>query len=741
MTTTTSCNKKRFLAFFGSLVRKNLALSVLLFCIGFIVMPLPFAMTALAPDNGNPLLPSNPVCGLGGLYTYVSVFFVPILWVAAAAVMGLAQTAYMQNRRAVDVYHSLPLTRKQLLTANYLAAYLSVAVPMILNYAFTLLLSAVRCHRFESAVFAPGAAVFGLVLWLVSLAGMLSVAFLVSTQTGSVFDTLLFTGILLAAPLFLALVHQMLCHVFLFGYQAVFDLVQVARFSPLTLGLLDPIGSLLGMEELCIVPGWVCLIWAVLSGLLFAAACFLYERRPSERAEAPSRTGLLALFIRILTMLILCPVGGYVFAFSVAETPSRALVLVGTVLCGIFGFLILEAILNRGTRGLFKAFPLGLGLTALVTAYMAALCTGGLGYETRQPSAEEIASVTINYRGQFDHVPFFSYDANDFQTSVYNTTLQTSDAIKAVLQLQADAVAEYQASGQLLANSFTYSDSDVASQSLYITYDLKNGKSIQRSYGVWLTPVILQDYTALANCAELDQNCSPLINTTAKDYDCIRATGTGSLVTQTIYDSNAIDALLEALRKDTARLGVTGMLDEHAKVPVVLCLETRQPAAGQPYADSFYGNYTVQLTESYVDTLAALQLLGYEELWQNAQPALSRVWLSSNSTSYIYFADKELGHILVDWMSQPAIQTYTTHYDNSDDSDYSYFFPLKLSADECDLQTLLSLGKLRMAKEYESAIWMIFESEDGTLSLPLCTTESALRAAGYGDLVDTLQTL
>ena len=79
MTATTSCNKKRFLAFFGSLVRKNLALSVLLFCIGFIVMPLPFAMTALAPDNVNPLLPSNPVCGLGGLYTYVSVFFVPIL--------------------------------------------------------------------------------------------------------------------------------------------------------------------------------------------------------------------------------------------------------------------------------------------------------------------------------------------------------------------------------------------------------------------------------------------------------------------------------------------------------------------------------------------------------------------------------------------------------------------------------------------------------------------------------------
>ena len=739
MTATTSCNKKRFLAFFAGLVRKNLALSVLLFCIGFVCMPLPFSLTALKPDSINPSYPMDPVCGLGNIYTMPSLILMPLLWVAAAAVAGLLQTAYMQNRRAVDVYHSLPFTRKQLLCANYLAAFFSVAVPMALNYALTLILSAVRCSRFPDQAFAPGMALFGLTLWLVSLAGMLSVAFLVSTQTGSVFDTLIFTVVLLVSPVFLALVHMILCNAFLYGYVSGFDLFTLFQFSPLTLGMLDTLDVLFGLggDAARMLSPWSCLLWAVLSLVIFAAACFLYTRRPSERAEAPSRTGLLALMIRVLAMLILCPLGGYVFASSVGAVPTLRSMLAGTLLCGFLGFLILEAILNRGTTGLFKAFPLGLGLTALVAAYTMAICTGGLGYETRQPAAADIASVTVNYRGQFENVNRFVYSSPDTPTSfLYNTTLQSAEGIEAVLQLQADAVAEHRASRQILANSYAYDDSDAERTNLYITYDLKNGKSIQRSYGVWLTPVILQDYTALADCSEMMQNCSPLQNTTAEDYSNICVTGAKSLITETVYSPEAMDQLLEALRSDTGRLGLAGIMDEHAKVLATLYMEAKQPIDRTSYGTEFWQPYSIQITESYADTLAVLRELGYGDVLDEDFPALSSIWFSNSDDyySYNYYANESLGHIWVKWQSQAELQSYT-HYD---ETGYNYYFPLQVTADECDLQAFASLGRLRMGSGYKHAMWMICIAEDGTCSQAMCFSEDALRAVGYGYLIDQM---
>ena len=731
MTAKTSCNKNRFWAFLCGLMRKNLSLAGLILGIGFVCMPLQYLLGAFSYDAIDPTYSMSDVFGLGGLFTWTSVFLVPLLWVAAAAVVGLSQTAYMQNRRAVDVYHSLPLTRKQLLCAHYMAAFFTVALPMALNYGATLLLSAVRQMRFPTAEFAPGAAGFGLALWLVSLAGMLSVVFLVSTQTGSVFDTLIFAGVLLCAPLFLALVHEMMCNEFLYGYVTGLPLIVVARFSPLTLGLTDFATVLFGIDSAVQLPWWLCPLWAVLSAAILAAACALYVRRPSERAEAPSRTGLLALIIRVLAMLILCPIGGYVFACSIRSVPTLRLLLLGTAICGIFGFFILEAILNRGAKGLFKALPLGLALTAVVTGYMAAMCMGGLGYESRQPAADTIDDVIVNFRGQFDYTDRYVYTSYNTTSALYgNVTLQSPEAIQAVLQLQADAAAEHRASGQLLANSYNNSDyPDIDRQTLSITYTLKNGKCVQRDYGVWLTPVIVQDYIALSDCAEMDAACSPLLNISDADYSQIRAAGAFSLANETISDPDAIARILDALRSDTGRLGLTGRLDEHARVLATLELCPPQFQNGTPSGTEFQSPYTVQVTESFPDTIAALRALGLGAIVSTEPPALSRVWLCEGD--YYYYCSLQLNSAFTDWFDQSTLHRFI---DTDDQKGYRADFPLSLSADECDLQALLSLGKLRAKKHGDNMIWMIFEAEDGTLSLPMCVSEKSLQAAGYGDL-------
>lgn len=732
MTAKTFWNKRTG-AFLGSLVRRNLALSALIFGVGFVCMPLQFLLTAILNSGANQAGSMNPVFGLGGLYTASSLFLMPVLWVACAAVAGLMQISYMHNRRAVDVYHALPLTRPQLLCAEYLSAFLAVAVPMAANYLLTLILSFVRCSRFEDAEFAPGAALLGLCLWLVSLAGMLSVCFLVSTQTGSVFDTLIFTGVLLAAPLFLALVHIMMCNAFLYGFAGGINYKLFLRLSPLTLGAMDSLGSVVAFDDFSQASGITCFVWALASAVLLAAACRLYTRRPSERAESPSRTGLLALLIRVLAMLILCPVGGYVFAVSAADEPTIQLVLLGTVLCGLLGFLILEAVLNRGTKGLLKTFPLGVCLTALVTAYMAALCTGGLGYETWQPGAESIESVIVNYRGQFEYADHLAYESDtQYVNYTGNVELHSAQAIESVLRLQADAVADHRESGRLRANSYFTDPDGLATKSLYITYTLKNGKGIQRGYNtVRLTPAVLQDYIRLADCEEMNSLCNPLQNTTAADYYAFTLTGALTPGSETISDPDAMDTLLSALRNDTARLGLAGMIDEHARVLAVMQLETRQPQPGQPQSADYWADYSIQITESCPDTIAALQNLGYGALLESKAPAFTKVYAYENYYSDGYFASEETGYFLVNAFSQTALKELVQG------GYYGYEF-LEFSAGEYDLQALSALGRLRGPEGQQGLVTLIFETQDGALTLPMYVNESELRAAGFGTLADVL---
>ena len=151
--------------------------------------------------------------------------------------------------------------------------------------------------------------------------------------------------------------------------------------------------------------------------------------------------------------------------------------------------------------------------------------------------------------------------------------------------------------------------------------------------------------------------------------------------------------------------------------------------SGTPSGKEFQSTYTVQVTESFPDTIAALRALGLGAIVSTEPPALSRVWLCESD--YFYYCSSQLNTVFSDWYDQNSLHSFI---DTNDRNGYRADFPLALSADECDLQSLFSLGRLRTKKHGDYMIWMIFEAEDGTLSLPMCVSEKSLQAAGYGDL-------
>lgn|GEM_PF-3410331 len=71
MTTTTSCNNARFQHLFRVYMKKNRAMMLLMFAVGFFCLPFPFFVTALQTrDYGHdPELVGCTLFGSGGLYT------------------------------------------------------------------------------------------------------------------------------------------------------------------------------------------------------------------------------------------------------------------------------------------------------------------------------------------------------------------------------------------------------------------------------------------------------------------------------------------------------------------------------------------------------------------------------------------------------------------------------------------------------------------------------------------------
>ena len=112
--------------------------------------------------------------------------------IVAAVISAVTGFAYLQSRRQVDFYHSLPLRRERLFLIRYLGGFLMTAVPYLLCAAAALLgvggAHGALCR--ETAAAAAGAAGFYILLFLL----FYTLAVLAVLLTGRILTGLLLTG-------------------------------------------------------------------------------------------------------------------------------------------------------------------------------------------------------------------------------------------------------------------------------------------------------------------------------------------------------------------------------------------------------------------------------------------------------------------------------------------------------------------------------------------------------------------
>lgn len=635
MTTITS-SPDRFGSFLCGLLKKNRPTMIYLFVLGFIGMPVQYASQMFRHDvnlsTGAKEYLNFYTMGDAGLYTGASLIMMVILWMVATLIIGISGTNYMQNRRAVDLYHSLPLSRHQLMLARFTGSFITVALPLTVDYILTMILAVIRRgYAPLQTEFSLGLSLMDLLGWYVTVFAVLAIILLMATQVGSTFDTFLFSGVFLAALPILYTFHDILCSTILYGYGYDLNGRIVSCLSPATLMSGKYITEVSGWKN---AFGGALAAWLALGVLILLLALHQYKKRPSERAESTAHGGVASFLFRLLAVFVGGTGLGMIFysvMFNNGHYDQLLPLLLSVAVFGALVFLLVEAILCRGFRGIEKKSFLTGGILILISMiYIGGLCTGGFGFEQRVPTVEEIKSVTINYRGRYEYVSLF--DAADYTRhndtrndgsiesyysyeSISDTVLTGQEALGFVTKLHSDILADYRGDSTMVeTNSNT--EYNVSCRNIEVIYRLKNGTKLRRYYYVIVSGELRDDIEALEDTDEFRRKTCPLYDWTEETnwVDSISVTGPAG-ITMTTLEGERASELTAALRADALRESAADYYDPARETVAYLYLESNwtDKWGQKPAEEDFWSSCTIPVSDTYTETLALLREWGVLE--------------------------------------------------------------------------------------------------------------------------------
>ena len=221
-----------------------------------------------------------------------------------------------------------------------------------------------------------------------------------------------------------------------------------------------------------------------LAGAGFAlAALVLYRRRKVERAG-----DLLAFPVLEPVIQVAAAIAGAYFAYYVARSVSFVLVTEKPVVMYLVLFLGLavgwfgaQMVIRRSTRVFQPKVIGGLGiLTGALALSLGLTCVDVLGISSWVPDRGEVTSVSMDYR-----VDGLSYtDPQDIDAMIRLHRLALEDPLK-----DAEGSGEFQVdeTGQIIQDPDAYSGQTQTRRrgGFFLTYQLSNGRTVQRCYYIW----------------------------------------------------------------------------------------------------------------------------------------------------------------------------------------------------------------------------------------------------------------
>lgn len=464
-TAKSSFSMARFLPVYKNLLRRNRGSALFYGVLGFLFFSLQYLLSFLEHiryTTNNPLSTFNLV-GPANIYNGFAVVFFTGMSLVVPLVLATNMFGYMHNKRSVDVYHALPLTRSELYLATSAAGITLIWIPLILNFLFVAGCALMVGGQNFAMIFLE------LLCWMIITFVIFALTAFSAVNVGTTFDTAIFSLGLNASLAAVYMTVITIGSVFLYGFYDIDNGMQVAyRLSPISLMIGRQALNGFNSTKLLRDNNIAIALWLVAGVVVFVIGMFVYKKRRSEQAESVGNLGPLQMFLRSAGTLVGGAMLGAVFCGVFGFENSKMVFLTSLAVGALITYFIGDVILTRTVRSIPRALPAALATTLGVCLLVGGVMYGGFGYEKRVPSYESVASITLeNYGSRYNSEPSLHEDYKS------NYQITDSEAIKLIIQAHEAQIQNH------------FSDPHAGENyegSLRVKYSLKSGKTISRRY-------------------------------------------------------------------------------------------------------------------------------------------------------------------------------------------------------------------------------------------------------------------
>ena len=389
---------------------------------------------------------------------------VPIGIFIMATLCGVALFRYLHDRRQVDLFHALPVSRTHLFAVRYAAGVAAVLPVYVLLHLVTVAAVEVAGFgAFLSANVVAGTIARNILFFLC----LYAVAILCTVLTGNTIITVaLGLWVTFFIPAFVGLFTGLENMFYRTFYDPGMTQNQLLLYgSPLLTYFVQCGQDIFGTVEDSAIwsPSTVLAVYTVLTVLLTALCVLLFRIRRSERAGAAMAFEGIKLPVKTVICVIL-GLAGFVF-FHYVINPFWG--WFGLVVFLVLGHMVVEVIYHFDFRKAFAHLPHLAVLLVLTVGLVLGMQLDVTGFDRYRPDESEIASVQ------------FRTWNSDYRGGVGNDTgLTDPKVIGDIMALVDDAIycvnerADYYSGGSQYTNYVDF----------VVEYELTNGRHVRRAY-------------------------------------------------------------------------------------------------------------------------------------------------------------------------------------------------------------------------------------------------------------------
>ncbi|WP_085832981.1 ABC transporter permease [Clostridium merdae] len=451
---------------------------IALFCgLHFVTMPL---VEILAMNNAQRTnMDSGYIIDMGSRFMNVLKVVLPLCTVSlsllAALLISVLSFQYMHQKRSVDLYHSLPVNRTAMLGGRILCGLVVLFIPLVVNFALTLLIGAV--YKIALAEYL-GFFVSSLGwIFLMSCASFLFCTFM-AVCSGTTFDMVISIVVVNVTYPLMIILGRLTASMIIPGLNNDIDFQSVfySALSPFVASYLPLVYGSISEEGFSSVAflAW----WSIITVVMILASLYLYRIRKSECAESNYAFPIPKTLIRFVATTAAGLAGALIFHATFNSFPSF---FIGLLVASVIAHIIAEAVYGRGFKGLKKSFAYYAVFLVGFAAFYGICATGGFGYDTKLPKAENIDHVQV----KLQYSSNVRYDSNGFsvmdekghkQIAWIPQTIKEPDNVTKVVALHSLIINQTRDSG------YPYRLMDYKSSDVEFTYQMKDGTELKRTF-------------------------------------------------------------------------------------------------------------------------------------------------------------------------------------------------------------------------------------------------------------------